>query len=1102
MAPDGRTLTLERKDAALLALVAVEGPQARSHAAALLWPDVDTVKARRNLRQRLFRLHRRSGAALLDTADPVAFTAALRADLQQAAAALQADPAACAGELLGQHSYDDCAELAAWVDGARARWRTRRSELLTAHAAALESAGALAAALAYAERLVHEDPLREHGHRLCMRLHYLRGDRAAALAAYVRCAGLLRQELGAAPAPETRDLAALVRQGTAPGGAPAPPATGLRRPPRLVGRQAAWRGVQAAWQAAGVLLLRGELGLGKSRLVGDFVQALPSAAGRVPVIEARAGDADVPHALLARCLRALLADTATAGALPEPARAELARLLPELGPSPPGPWVEARFSLALGDALACAAASGVGGVVLEDLHFADAASLERLPQLTAALPRPCLMTLRPGQPPPALLAWLRNDAGARVTVLDLMPLGPADIRRLLDSLALPGLDARAAAALAVPLHRHTGGNPLFVLETLRLWLSQPGRARLPVPPAVERLIEQRLHQLSPPALRLARVAALAGADFSATLAAEVLAAPAVDLSEPWLELEAAEVLQGERFAHDLVQAAARRSVARPVARVLHGAIASALARNGAAPARVAAQHAAAHEWDRAGRAWLAAAEAARAQSRHGEQAQALQQAEQSFARAANAGQRLQVLALWFDCALHVDALSTARQIARRMRRLARSDAERAEAAIAAATLHNLGWNGRLARAPAAEAVRLSADSPDLGLRLRAVQQLATAEAAAGRPAQALAGLQPWLPRLEEAAVAPAVACGLLSCHAHVLEVADRRREAIAAYEATVARALAEQQHAIAHAALTDQAVAMYYLGELEPSATAYERARRLRDRIGGGKGWSRLDDMALGGHYRELGRFAEALALLEPAAQALRAEGYGAWAVSAEHELAATWIALGQPARAMQALGALPADSADWVRCSRLVTEAGIARALGRPAGERLAQALALLARGFGRSYLRLRVETEAMADAAPDAACRRLAEIRAETERRQQFGLLRLVAVKQVDAWLRAGRVKEAGARAAADLALFEAQAPVVVYAPLAWWTLHRAFEAAGQRRRAAHALSQATRWIRQQALPRVPAPYQDSFLHRNPVNRAVLAAARGALPALGRAA
>ena len=63
--PDGALVALERKDAALLALLALDGATPRARAAALLWPDSESQKARNSLRQRLFRL-RVSGRAQRD----------------------------------------------------------------------------------------------------------------------------------------------------------------------------------------------------------------------------------------------------------------------------------------------------------------------------------------------------------------------------------------------------------------------------------------------------------------------------------------------------------------------------------------------------------------------------------------------------------------------------------------------------------------------------------------------------------------------------------------------------------------------------------------------------------------------------------------------------------------------------------------------------------------------------------------------------------------------------------------------------------------------------------------------------------------------------
>ena len=60
-----------------------------------------------------------------------------------------------------------------------------------------------------------------------------------------------------------------------------------------------------------------------------------------------------------------------------------------------------------------------------------------------------------------------------------------------------------------------------------------------------------------------------------------------------------------------------------------------------------------------------------------------------------------------------------------------------------------------------------------------------------------------------------------------------------------------------------------------------------------------------------------------------------------------------------------------------------------------------------------------------------------------------------------------------------------------IAAWIAAQVFDANGDGDEALMALAQGARWVRQVALPHVPEAYRDSFLHRNPSNQALLAAA-----------
>ena len=64
--------------------------------------------------------------------------------------------------------------------------------------------------ISYGERILRYDPAREHTHRRLMRLHYLSGNRTAALRQYRKCMEILRVELDVEPAQRTHQLFQLI----------------------------------------------------------------------------------------------------------------------------------------------------------------------------------------------------------------------------------------------------------------------------------------------------------------------------------------------------------------------------------------------------------------------------------------------------------------------------------------------------------------------------------------------------------------------------------------------------------------------------------------------------------------------------------------------------------------------------------------------------------------------------------------------------------------------------------------------------------------------------------------------------------------------------
>jgi DNA-binding SARP family transcriptional activator len=1082
MRADGTLIALERKDAALLALLAVDGPTPRARAAALLWPDSEPQKARNSLRQRLFRLRRAAGCDVVDDGSALALAGGVQHDLSFLHRELLQDPTAAPGDLLGSFGYEDCSELEDWLRAARERFRVQRRDALSAAAAQEEAAGHIARALVYAERLVSDEPLSEQAHRLLMRLHYRRGDRSAALAAYTRCEQWLRSELGAVPGTETRELALLVeRAGELPGNPARRLPTALMRPPVLVGREPQWRSLEAAWEQRRVAVLIADAGMGKSRLLGDFAQH-----HGVPVVGARPGDQRVPYALLTRVLRALLArpgkpvDSAM-GAV----RTELARVLPELGEAPTAPMVAARFRQAVAHVLKASQAAGLTGIALDDVHFADSASAEWLPDLAASGLR-CALAVRGAEMPAPMAAWQRAETGDVWIDVPLPPLTESDVRRLLETLALDGLDA---AALAAPLARHTGGNPYFVLETLGAVLTQPDvGAQLPTSPSVGALIEQRLAQLSPSALRLVRVAALAGADFTAALAAHVLQSHPLDLTEAWSELERSHVLSGNGFAHDLVREVTARAVPEPISQLLHRGIAEYLDAQDAPAARIAQHFADAGQWQWAATFHLRAADAARRASRRADEVEQREAAIACFDRAGAADAAFDARCASIESLLIVKGVEQAQTVIEGMLAVARTDAQRVAALTARANAALLAADHVSGVSCAREALALADGLGQPWLRFEASRLLAIGLSQQGCADAAEALLTPFEGMVEsEGSIAQRD--HYWSDLAYVLNSARRLRRTAAA----LARAIdcAREQGDLAELAMLTTNLATVY-GNLGMNGTAYEhalRARALQVELGRTEGpIGGVIEAHVGLYAGGRGLYGIALEAFDRALETFRRDGQTLWIAVCSNNLATTLIDLGQYGRARKVLEYRP-PGVEHVSARGACLAGRIARLLSSSPTADLERSAAELARS-GDYYIGTLLELERSESMDAGSAVPVCDAVAVAAEEREFGGIALKARVLAARAALQAGNVKTAADRWDSLAAQLDTQQPADSYPLLPAAVGVEILQASGQHERALTLLAAALSWLRLTALPQVPDAFRDSFLTRNPVNRALLTA------------
>lgn len=889
--PDGSERALPPLDAALLAWLALEGPTPRQRLAQLLWPDKEDEAARNSLRQRLFKLRRAVGADLVVGNTLLALAETVTHDLAQADAVLGDTPS----DTLAAGDY------ARWLATQREQRREQARRTLVAQAEAAEAAGAWPEAQGVAAALLQRDPLSEEAHRRVMRLHYLAGDRAAALVAFDRCERLLKDEVGTRPSPETLALLALVEGAqAAPAALPAarvPPS--VQRPPRLVGREAAWAALHAAWQAGLPVCVLGEAGMGKTRLATDFA----AAQGRTLVSGARPGDQGVVYAAVSRLLRALPResfDTLAPGV-----RGELARLLPELGEAPPADGEAARARLFNAVAtLLQGLHPVVQGVVFEDLHFADAASAELLQGVSAGARQRWLFTGREAELPAAARALLDGADGGVERVV-LQPLSQAEVEAFLASLAVEGLDSAAAAPA---LLRHTGGNPLFLLETLKTWLTQAGGApgaaplRLPAVRSVAALIERRIGRLSPPAVQLARCAAVATPDFGIELAARVLGVRTIDLADPWAELEAAQVLREGAFAHDLIYDSALASVPQPVKRQLHAEIAAFLAERGGAAARIAHHWLAAGNEARALEALVTAAADACHAMRKREEIELRERAVEIAERLGRTPQAFECALRNFEALMVADRTRVDDATLARLDRLAQTPQHKLRALLAQADF--LMCMERFAEAvPRAErAAELARAQGERVREIEAVRCAAACNSFGGHTQRAVALLRPVLPWVLEGALPLEDAQSYFNDLACCLDNADQPREAVGFHRRALDTALATGRLDQAAVSGANMAASHKAAGRVQQALDSLLQARRHAAALDTARGAAYHLDVMLLALRRDLAQYAQAIEAAEVALESMAQNPARAPVV--QGHVASLWLLVGQPARARQALDA------------------------------------------------------------------------------------------------------------------------------------------------------------------------------------------------------
>jgi class 3 adenylate cyclase/tetratricopeptide (TPR) repeat protein len=298
-------------------------------------------------------------------------------------------------------------------------------------------------------------------------------------------------------------------------------------------------------------ILRGEAGVGKTRLAEELLRIAEPTGFRVLRVRVHRGEADVPYGPWAEAVRSFARDASDSSLVTACAQhpEEIIRLVPELeerlGSHPveiAGSTAEARNRLceAIVRFFLAAAREQPLILYLDGFQWADPYSCQLLQRAVAQLPAArwlLLVTYREGDPsetPQAGQLWGELRAEPGLLTEPLRKFGVAELDQLLDAM-LP--QPKLPEEVRRVLYARSDGNALFAEELVRqlvdagsLVRSKRGwelksREQLRVPETIRGVLQERLSRLNPATLQLLRAASVAGGRCSYTVLQKISELP-------------------------------------------------------------------------------------------------------------------------------------------------------------------------------------------------------------------------------------------------------------------------------------------------------------------------------------------------------------------------------------------------------------------------------------------------------------------------------------------------------------------------------------------------------------------------------------------------
>ena len=364
--------------------------------------------------------------------------------------------------------------------------------------------------------------------------------------------------------------------------------------PSLIGRVAELETLRTAYVRAlrgepRFVVLGGEAGIGKTRLVHEFLRHLP-ADEALPLIGfcPPQSAAELPYAPIADALQDLVkrSDSPNLAATFGPAAGVLRRIVPDIpldrASSDDGLPVAPTSQLAIFEALLGVlerlAQDHPVVLVLEDLHWSDPSTRDWLAFLSRSLRRTRALIiliyrsddLTPEHPWERLLGQLTR--AENVVHVALQPLGASEVEQLVAAIAGHLIEAGRLARII----GRADGNPYFAEE---LAAGSDGRDELPND--LHAVLLARIRALPGPAAEVVRIAAVAGREVQDKLLAAIIDVPSPVLSTALRSATDHQILEAitrdgvdlYRFRHALLREAALADALPRDRRTIHAAIA-------------------------------------------------------------------------------------------------------------------------------------------------------------------------------------------------------------------------------------------------------------------------------------------------------------------------------------------------------------------------------------------------------------------------------------------------------------------------------------------------------------------------------------------------